>query len=245
MVLFMAATLARQPRQEFNVKRRIYPQLAVLGAGCLLIMLQPDLGSVVLLVATAIALLFVAGIPFRYLFGLTVPAVGMGLLLVFGIGYKRERLVDFVAGLQDPFAAAYQVKQGVIHMGAGGITGRGLGGGMAKFLYVPDAHTDFILASVGEELGLLATLSILSAYGVLLFRGLRIAAHAPDRFAAFLVSGLVLTLGLQVAINLGVVLALLPPTGLPLPLLSYGGSSVLFTTLALAIILSVSRHVKG
>jgi cell division protein FtsW len=245
MVVFMAATLARRPRCALTFKQRVLPHLTVLAVGCALLMLQPDFSSVVLLAATVVATLFFAGIPWRHLFAITVPAVILCALVIFGLDYKRERLAHFQDGLRDPFAAAYQVRQGVIHMGTGGLTGTGLGGGMAKFHYVPDVHTDFILASVGEELGFVATFAIVTAYALLLARGLRIAARAPDRFAALLAAGLTATLGIQMAVNLGVVLGLLPPTGLPLPLLSYGGSSALFTAGALAIILSVSRHVRA
>jgi cell division protein FtsW len=219
-ILFFAATWGRHVRQDFTFKKNLLPQTVLLGTGCVLIMLQPDFGSVILLSATFMTLLFLAGLPLRYLAALILPAALAACLLVFVFGYKQERLENFTTGVVDPFAAGYQVKQGAIYMGSGGITGRGLGGGLAKFLYVPDAHTDFILAAV-------------------------IASRAPDRFSALLVAGLVVTLGLQAAINICVVLALIPPTGLPLPLLSYGGSSVLFTTLALAIILNVSRHAKA
>jgi len=245
LVLFLAATWTRLSRVDFSFRRNLLPQVVLLGAGCVLIMLQPDFGSAILLAATFIALMFVAGLPLRRLVQLTLPAVALACVVVFVFGYKQERLANYIEGVLDPFSASYQVSQGNIYMASGGLFGRGLGGGMAKFLYVPDAHTDFILASVGEELGLLATLAIVAAYVVLCLRGLRIASHAPDRFSSLLVSGLSLTLGLQAVINISVVLALLPPTGLPLPLLSYGGSSVLFTTLALAVILNVSRHVEG
>lgn len=245
MILFLAATWARPPRQEFTFKRNLLPQVLLLGLGCLLVMLQPDFGSVILLVATVLIIMFLAGLPFRHFFALTLPAVVLAFVVVFVFGYKQDRLAHYATGVADPFSAGYQVKQGIIYMGSGGLAGRGLGGGMAKFLYVPDAHTDFILASVGEELGLLATLAIVGAYVLLLVRGLRIASRAPDRFSGLLVAGLAITVGIQAAINLCVVLALLPPTGLPLPLLSYGGSSVLFTTLALAVILNVSRYAKG
>ncbi len=245
VVMFMAGALARKRRGDLGFKKRVLPHIVVLVAGSALIMMQPDFGAVVLLASTVFSVLYFAGTPLRHLFALAVPAVCAAGLLVFGLGYKKERLDHYVAGLVDPFEATYQVRQGLIHMGAGGIFGSGLGAGMAKFHYVPDAHTDFILASVGEELGFLATFLIVSAYALILIRGLRIAARAPDKFSTLLVSGLVATLGIQAAINLGVVLGLFPPTGLPLPLLSYGGSSVLFTTGALAIILNVSRYARN
>lgn len=244
VVMFMAGTLARKRRGDLGFKKRVLPHLILLAVGSGLIMMQPDFGAVVLLGGTVLSILYFAGTPLRYLFALTVPAVCAAGLLVFGLGYKEERFTHYAEGVVDPFEATYQVRQGLIHMGAGGIFGSGLGAGMAKFHYVPDAHTDFILASVGEELGFLATFLIVSAYALILIRGLRIAARAPDKFSTLLVSGLVATLGIQTAINLGVVLGLLPPTGLPLPLLSYGGSSVLFTMGALAIILNVSRYAR-
>jgi cell division protein FtsW len=245
MILFLAATWARYSRQDYSFKRNLMPQAVLLGVGCIFIMLQPDFGSVILLASSVLVIMFLAGLPLRHFFSLTMPAVALAFVVVFVFGYKQDRLANYAVGVMDPFSAGYQVKQGAIYMGSGGLTGRGLGAGLAKFLYVPDAHTDFILASVGEELGLLTTLAIVSAYVLICLRGLRISARAPDRFSSLLVAGLTVTLGIQAAINICVVLALLPPTGLPLPLLSYGGSSVLFTTLALAVILNVSRHAKG
>lgn len=244
VILFMAATLSRRRRQEPTFKRHTLPHLVLLGIGSVFLMLQPDFGSVLLLAATVFSMLYVAGTPLRHLTLTTLPAVALAVLVVFGFGYKRHRLDNYVEGLRDPLEAGYQVKQALIFMGDGGLFGKGLGGGNAKFLHVPDAHTDFILASIGEELGFVALVLMLTAYVLLLLRGLRIAARAPDRFASLLVAGLMISLGLQAALNIGVVLGLVPPTGLPLPLLSYGGSSVLFTTTALAIVLNVSRHVQ-
>jgi len=244
-VLFMAATMARWRRTDTGFKKQILPYLVLLAVGGALLMLQPDFGASLLLAGTVFALMFFAGASIKHLALLTLPGIAACFGLVFGLGYKIERFAGFLAGLRDPFAASYQVKQGMIHMGSGGITGTGLGGGMAKFFYVPDAHTDFIFASVGEELGFVAVVLLVTAYTFLVLRCLRIARRAPDRFSALLVAGLAASLGIQTAINLGVVLGLLPPTGLPLPLLSYGGSSVLFTAGALAIILNVSRHARA
>ncbi len=244
VILFLAAMLSRRRRQEPTFKKHTLPHLALLGFGGVLLMLQPDFGSVVLLAATVFSMLYVAGTPIRHLALTTIPAVLLAVLVVFGFGYKRHRLDNYVDGLRDPFEAGYQVKQALIFMGDGGLFGKGLGGGNAKFLYVPDAHTDFILASIGEELGFIVLVIMLSAYALLLLRGLRIASRAPDRFSSLLVAGLIISLGLQAALNISVVLGLVPPTGLPLPLLSYGGTSVLFTTPALAIVLNVSRHVQ-
>jgi cell division protein FtsW len=202
------------------------------------------LGATLLLAGTVFALLFFGGVSIKHLAGMMAPAALACAILVFAFGYKQDRFANYLDAVRDPLAAGYQVKQGIVHMGVGGLTGTGLGEGMAKFFYVPDAHTDFIFASVGEELGFITTILILSAYALLLLRGLRIARRAPDKFSSLLVAGFTASLGVQIAINLGVVLALLPPTGIPLPLLSYGGSSVLFTTGALAVILNVSRHVR-
>lgn len=245
MVIFMAATMARRKKSDVGFKKQVLPYLVLLGVGGVLLMLEPDLSAAMLLTGTVVALLFFAGTSLRHISLLVAPAVLAVGVLVLGLGYKQGRLANYLDGLRDPFQATYQVKQGLIHMGSGGVLGKGLGAGMAKFLYVPDAHTDFIFASIGEELGLVATLLILSAYLFLFQRCLRIARRAPDRFAALLAAGLGASLAIQTALNLGVVLGLLPPTGLPLPLLSYGGSSALFTTGALAVVLNVSRHARG
>jgi len=244
-VLFMAATIARHKKNDVGFKKQVLPYLILLGIGGILLMLEPDLSAALLLAGTVIAMLFFSGTSLRHIALLVMPALTAVCILVLGLGYKQDRLTNYLDGLRDPFEAAYQVKQGLIHMGAGGLLGKGLGAGMAKFLYVPDAHTDFIFASIGEELGLVATLLILSAYVFLFLRCLRIARRAPDRFAALLAAGLGASLAIQSALNFGVVLGLLPPTGLPLPLLSYGGSSALFTTAALAVVLNVSRHARA
>jgi cell division protein FtsW len=243
-VVFMAAMIAKRRRGDVGFKKQVLPFVVLLGLGSILIMLEPDLGATLLLAGTVLALLFFGGASLKHLAGLLAPAALACVVLVFVFGYKQDRFANYLEGVRDPLAASYQVKQGIIHMGAGGVTGTGLGEGLAKFFYVPDAHTDFIFASVGEELGFVTTFLILSAYALLLLRGLRIARRAPDKFSSLLVAGLTASLAVQIAINLGVVLALLPPTGIPLPLLSYGGSSVLFTTGALAVILNVSRHVR-
>lgn len=244
-VIFMAATMARRKKNDVGFKKQVLPYLVLLSIGGVLLMLEPDLSAALLLAGTVVALLFFAGTSLRHIALLVMPAVTAVGVLVLGLGYKQERLTNYLDGLRDPFEAAYQVKQGLIHMGAGGVLGKGLGAGMAKFLYVPDAHTDFIFASIGEELGLVSTLLILSAYVFLFLRCLRVARRAPDRFGSLLAAGLGASLAIQSALNLGVVLGLLPPTGLPLPLLSYGGSSALFTTAALAVVLNVSRHARG
>jgi cell division protein FtsW len=243
-VVFIAAMIAKRRRGDIGFKKQTLPFVVLLAIGSILIMLEPDLGATLLLAGTVFALLFFGGVSIKHLAGMMAPAALACAILVFAFGYKQDRFANYLDAVRDPLAAGYQVKQGIVHMGVGGLTGTGLGEGMAKFFYVPDAHTDFIFASVGEELGFITTILILSAYALLLLRGLRIARRAPDKFSSLLVAGFTASLGVQIAINLGVVLALLPPTGIPLPLLSYGGSSVLFTTGALAVILNVSRHVR-
>jgi cell division protein FtsW len=244
MVVFMAATMARRKKNDVSFKKRVVPYLVLLGLGGVLLMLEPDLSAALLLTGTVVAMLFFSGTSIRHIGLLVAPAVIAVSVLVLGFGYKQDRLINFLDGVRDPFNAAYQVRQGIIHMGSGGLFGKGLGAGMAKFLYVPDAHTDFIFASIGEELGLVATVLIVSAYFFLFQRCLRISRRAPDRFSALLAAGLGTSLAIQCALNFGVVLGLLPPTGMPLPLLSYGGSSALFTTAALAVVLNISRYAR-
>ena len=244
VIVFMAAALGRRRRSETGFKKRVLPHIVLLVGGSMLIMLQPDLSAGGHPVRHRIRHSLLCRYAHQQLAALATPVAAAGAFLVFVLGYKQERLTNYLDGLKDPFAATYQVRQGLIHMGHGGIGGAGLGGGMAKFHYVPDAHTDFIFASAGEELGLVATVLIVTAYAVLLLAVCALPSVRRVALRRFWWPARA-TLGLQTMVNISVVLGLVPPTGLPLPLLSYGGSSALFTTVALAIILNVSRHVRG
>lgn len=243
MILFLAHSLANPRRNIGDIKQLIIPYAPIIGLGLLLILLQPDLGMVIVIAMTAIGILFLAGVKWKHLFYSLVPLAAVGSFAVFVIGYKRQRILDHLAAVMDPLQGSYQVKQAALTLGAGGLLGTGLGEGQQKLFFLPYPHTDFIFAATGEELGLVGLLIILTLLFVIVWRGCRIAAQQPDRFGFLLAGGMTIGLFVNIAINIGVVTALLPVTGRPLPFLSYGGSSLLMSSCAVAVLLSLSRRV--
>jgi len=206
-------------------------------------LLQRDLGTTMILCATVFLMLFVAGVRFRYLFaGGLIGALGV-LFLIFGEAYRRTRF--FQAWLDpwaDPKSSGYQLIQGLIAIGSGGWFGTGLGTSRAKWDFLPNAHSDFIFAVIGEELGLIGALVVLVAFGVLIVAGIRIAIHARPTFDRLLAAGVIAWIGVQAIVNLGAVTGLLPITGVPLPLVSFGGSALVVTLAGIGVLASVARE---
>ncbi len=208
-----------------------------------LVLLQRDLGTTAILCGSVLVLLFVAGVRYRYL----VYTAGFGALvaatLIFGVDYRRTRLLEsWLNAGADPRGAGFQLTQGLIALGSGGWFGVGLGNSRQKWDYLPNAHSDFIFAVIGEELGLIGAIAILVAFAVLLYAGLRIALHAPDTFGRLLATGITTWIGLQTVANLGAVTGLLPITGVPLPLVSFGGSALVVTLAGIGVLGSVARR---
>jgi cell division protein FtsW len=203
--------------------------------------LQPDLGTAVVIGTVTLGLLFLAGARLLHLFGLMpllLLAVGV---MIWKSPYRLQRLLTFLDPMKDPTGAGFQVNQSFLAFGSGGPFGVGLGAGKQKLFFLPEAHTDFVLALVGEELGLAGTAAIMLLFGVLIVKGLQIAGRAQDPFGRHLAFGITLLIGTQTLINAGVATGLLPTKGLTLPLVSYGGSSLLINLLAIGILLSISR----
>lgn len=216
----------------------------ILGALCLLVFGGRDLGTAVSMMIIAAAILWVAGLETRYFLlgaGLAAPLVGLAIYLE---PYRWERLMIFRNPESDPLGAGFQIIQSTIAVGSGGVTGAGLMLGRQKMSFLPEAHTDFIFASVAEELGLVGCLFVIAAFGVILWRGLRTAMRAPDAFGRYLAVGVTALIVSQALINMGVVLALLPTKGMPLPFISYGGSSMMMTLAAAGVLLNVSQHAE-
>lgn len=225
------------------------PGLAAVAITCLLIGLQPDYGTAIVLVATSFAMLYVGRARLLHLasaVGIVLPALYFKL---HSSAHSRQRLmayfdrlfgnsVDQAVNLQ---GADYQLQQALIGLGTGGVLGNGLGQSRQKFLFLPDPHTDFVFAVIGEEFGFLGSLAVLGLFVVFAWRGFRIARTAPDAFGFFLASGLTILISMHVLVNIGVVTGLLPTTGLPLPFLSYGGSWLLFCMMSIGILLNISR----
>lgn len=243
-ILFMAFTLVKKGEKIKQFKHLFLPYLVVLGVSGLLLLKEPHLGGLFTLVLSSLVLLYLAGAKFRYLLFITLPVIVAGLLFVFVRGYEKDRIVDYVKALEDPLQGSYQLKQAVLSMGNGGLTGVGLGEGRQKLFFLPEPHTDFILATIGEEGGFFWVGGILVLFFLLAWRGIQIARRAPDLLGYYLAFGLTFTVFINFVINSSVVLGLLPTTGIPMPFLSYGGTSLFFNLAGVGIILNVSRQ-KG
>jgi cell division protein FtsW len=189
-------------------------------------------------------LFFVSGVPLGQLTLLSLSSTPLLLWLIFSEDYRRERFLIFFDPDQDPLGKGFQILQSLIAVGSGGVLGKGFMASQQKHFYLPEPHSDFIFAVVGEELGLLGGLAVLCGFSILLWRGLHIADRAPDRFGSLLAAGLTMFLVGQGLINMGVVLGMLPTTGIPLPFVSAGGSSLLAGMAAVGLILSVSQHAR-
>ncbi|HWP49707.1 MAG TPA: putative lipid II flippase FtsW [Candidatus Limnocylindrales bacterium] len=242
LILYFSHVLSKKQEKIKSFSKTFLPGLIILGLFFGLIFKQPDLGTSINLVIIILGLFFVAGIPLRYILGLFLIA-GPGLgFLIWRVPYQRERLLAFLNPWKDSMDSGYQLIQSLIALGNGGISGVGLGQGHQKLFYLPEPYADFIFATIGEELGLLGSFLILGLFGILIWRGIRIALQAPDLFGMLMAIGLTLLIGTQFLINLGVVTGLLPTKGLPLPFISYGGSSLLVCSTSVGILLSISRY---
>lgn len=222
--------------------RGIWPGLAVVGSGIGLIWLEPDLGNAIVLALVTGGLLFVGGGRVAHLAAMTAVAVPVVAFAVMGTAYQRRRWTAFLDPWADPGNTGFQMIQSFLALGGGGALGAGLGEGRQKLFFLPEPHTDFIYAVVGEELGVGGTLAILAAFGCLVWRGWRVALATTDPFGRLLALGLTGTIGLAAALNMGVVTGLLPTKGLPLPFVSYGGSSLVVNLLAVGILFNISRQ---
>lgn len=243
MVVYFAFSLSNPKRDIANLRDLLFPYVPIIGLGLLLIMFEPDLGSVIVIVLTTVGIFFLAGARIKHIAAVALPAAGLASFMVFVLGYKKARIIDYLASVFDPLQGSYQVRQAALTLGSGGIFGSGLGNGSQKLFFLPYPHTDFIFAAIGEELGMLGLCVILALFAFILYRGFKIAAAQPDRFGYLLAAGMAWALFVNIAINVGVVTALLPVTGLPLPFMSYGGSSLLVSSAAIGVLLNLSRRV--
>jgi cell division protein FtsW len=231
--------------QEGSARHTALPALVLTGILAALILAEPDLDTVVALGAVAFALLLLSGVPLRQLATILAVLLLCLTVLVSTAGYRRSRMLAFLDPEADPAGSGYQVRQSLLAVGLGGATGVGFGESRQKLFYLPAAHTDFIFAVLTEETGLAGGLVVLGLAAVLLGRGLAIARRQQDPFRFLLAAGLTTAFGLSALINLGAVLSLLPPTGIALPLVSYGGSSLLSQGLSIGILLSLSRSTEN
>ena len=242
LIIFCAHVLDLKGRKILEGREMAVPILPATGLVCLLVIAQPDLGTTVICASCVFIVLYLAGARFRHLAMLASAGFVAVAVLALTEGYRRARVFSFLNPWADPLNTGYHTIQGQIALGSGGWFGVGLGASRQKWSYVPNAHTDFIFAILGEELGLAGTLFVLVMFALVIYLGIRIARAAPDRFGTLVAGGITGWLGIQALINIGAVSGLLPITGVPLPLISYGGSSLVFSMAGIGILLSVARR---
>jgi cell division protein FtsW len=241
MLVYVSDFLVRKKGKITSFKDGFMPLIMVLGAVCLLVVKQPDLGNSLLIASIVLILLFISGARKSHLGLLVLMAIPVLIYLVASEPYRMRRIVAFLDPWEDSQGVGFQLTQSQIALGSGGLTGVGLGKSVQKLFYLPAAHTDFILSIVGEELGFIGIFVIIVMFGLLIWQGARIAKRANDPFGYYLATGIVAMLGLQTVVNVGVILGAFPTKGLPLPFISYGGSSLIFNMMAIGLLLNISR----
>jgi cell division protein FtsW len=240
--IYLAHWLDRRGRLARSFWNGLVPFSLLVAPGFVLIALEPDLGTSGVYAVTALSIFFMAGANLLYL-GAIGSAVGaVAVVMVTSTPYQLQRVQTFLDPFRDPMGAGYNTIQGIYALALGGLAGQGLGASKQKFLYLPAPSTDFIFAIIGEELGLVGTLTVVALFLLVAYHGYRIAIHAPDTFSGLLAAGITTWLVVQAGINMMVVTALLPVTGIPLPFISYGGSALTINLVAIGILLSISRE---
>lgn len=244
MILFLSYWLSKEDYRITHFTRGLLPPLGIIGLAFGMIMLQPDLGTGTVMLGASMLIVFTAGARIKHLAGLAaVGAIGfVGLILA--APYRLARITAFLDPWSDPLGAGYQIIQSLYAIGPGGLAGLGLGMSRQKYSYVPEPQTDFIFSILAEELGFIGGLLVLMLFLILIWRGMRVAMTIDDTFGSLLAAGIVGMVGVQVVINIGVVIGLMPVTGITLPLISYGGSSLTLMLTALGILLNLSRFAR-
>jgi cell division protein FtsW len=241
ILIFSADLLARRAAWIEDTRVTLRPVMVAFCALALLIMLQPNLGTTIVIASITFSILFVAGVPMRPLVGWGTAGTFAACVAAMGQSYRRARVLAFLHPWDDRLNTGYQTIQSQVSLASGGLFGLGLGASRAKWGFLPYAHTDFIFAIIGEELGLFGALLVVLLFVALAFLGVRAAVHAPDAFGRLLAIGITTWISVQAFVNIGAVIGVLPITGVPLPFISFGGSSVLATMAASGILLNVAR----
>jgi cell division protein FtsW len=245
LVIFLAYFLERRAGDEGRFWTTFMPCAMVTFALAGLIVIEPDLGTAMMLGAIFVIVVYTAGARLKHLAMVTVPALVIVAGLLIFVPFRTKRLITFLDPWADPQGSGFQVVQSLIAVGSGGPNGLGFAQGKQKMLFLPFAHSDFIYAVVGEELGLVGALAVIAVFAVFLWRGIRTSLLAPDRFGMLLALGLVVGIVTQALFNISVVLSLVPTKGIPLPFISYGGSSLVPTLAAVGVLLNISQQASG
>lgn len=242
MVLYMGETLTRQQDRITNFTKGMLPHLVTLVLVFGLILLEPDLGTALAIGGTVFLMFFASGAKISHLGSLVGLSICGIITAIFAEPYRMRRITAFMNPWDDPLDTGYHIIQSLYALGSGGLFGLGLGRSREKFLYLPEPHTDFIFAVLGEELGFIGTVTVIALFFLFAWRGYKIAISAPDTFGSVLAAGLTTMISLQAMMNIAVVTASMPVTGIPLPFISYGGSALLFTMAGVGILLNISRQ---
>lgn len=243
MIIYVASSISNKRDKIESIFQGILPFLIVLGIVSALILKQPDLSTVVVICGTVFIMIFAAGARIFHLLGLILTGLPLIMYLIMSEEYRWKRLMSFLNPWSDSLDTGYHIIQSLYALGSGGVLGLGLGKSRQKFFYLPEPQTDFIFSILGEELGFIGGAAVIILFMVLLWRGFRIAIKAPDYFGTMLAIGITASIGLQTFINLAVVTASMPVTGIPLPFISFGGSSLIPTLMGIGILLNISRHI--
>jgi len=241
LVLYLAHSLTRKREKVRSLLKGYLPYMIVLALLLGMLLKQPDLGSAIIIAGVALAMLIVAGVRWRYLLPTILMTLPVVYFLIMQVDYRRRRIMAFLDPWDDPFDTGFQIIQSMVAFGKGGILGQGLGIGEQKLFYLPEAHTDFIFSVIGEELGLIGVLVVAALFLMLVLCGIRIALQCQEPFGRNLAFGLSFLIGLEAFVNLAVCMGLLPTKGLALPFISYGGTSLVVSLLAVGILLNISN----
>lgn len=244
LIIFTSKYLEKNQKVLKDYKKGVFPILGIVLITFFLIMLEPDFGTGMILVISIIALLFVAGVNIKFFVGLGLLGIIGVVLLIIIAPYRMNRITSFLDPWSDPLGTGFQIIQSLYAIGPGGLLGMGLFNSRQKHFYLPEPQTDFIFSIISEELGIFGVLIVVGLFSFLLYRSIRISLRQEDKFAKYLSFGLIFQMIIQTILNLSVVIGLIPVTGVTLPFLSYGGSSLLISSISVGIILSISREKK-
>ncbi|NQD64578.1 stage V sporulation protein E [Bacillus haikouensis] len=245
MIAFLAKYLSENQRYITSFRKGILPSLLLVFSAFGMIMLQPDLGTGTVMVGTCVVMIFISGARVMHFAWLGIAGLAGFAALVLSAPYRIKRITSFLDPWEDPLNSGFQIIQSLYAIGPGGLFGLGLGESRQKFFYLPEPQNDFIFAILAEELGFIGGTFVLLLFSLILWRGIRIALGAPDLFGSFLAVGIVSMIAIQVMINVGVVTGLMPVTGITLPFLSYGGSSLTLMLMAVGVLLNISRYSRN
>ncbi len=241
LILYVADFISRRQNLMGNFTNGFLPVILVLGLVCGLLLLEPDLGTALAISITVGLMLYIGGTPIHYLVMTLIASLPLLYIVIFSVPYRRMRILSFLNPWSDPAGSGFQIIQSQIALGSGGFFGQGLGASRQRLFFLPAAHTDFIFSIIGEELGFFGVTCVIFLFILLLLRVLKAVKNCPEPFGYYLGLGLILSILLRAFINIAVVCGILPTKGLPLPFISYGGSSLIFDMISIALILNISR----